>query len=320
MSETATLLVVDDDSDARAFLRAVLESDGLQVREAATGAEALAVLSRERVQLVLLDVCMPAMDGFAVAEAIKRRPGSFIPIILLTAADDPASRARGIAAGADEILGKPVHPFELRLRVRAMLRIQHLTAELHAANRRLQSLARTDELTGVRNRRGLRSVLEREFLRAERYGGRLALLALDLDRFKEVNDAHGHAVGDQVLRAVAQAVKGALRQVDVVGRTGGEEFVVVAPETTLDEALVVAERLRVAVAEASVTTPSGARVRVTVSCGVAAHRELRAATVDELLAAADAALYRAKALGRDRVEIAQPPAPIAAANSTTDPR
>jgi len=308
VSETATLLVVDDDSDARAFLRAVLESDGLQVREAATGAEALAVLSRERVQLVLLDVCMPAMDGFAVAEAIKRRPGSFIPIILLTAADDPASRARGIAAGADEILGKPVHPFELRLRVRAMLRIQHLTAELHAANRRLQSLARTDELTGVRNRRGLRSVLEREFLRAERYGGRLALLAIDLDRFKEVNDAHGHAVGDQVLRAVAQAVKGALRQVDVVGRTGGEEFVVVAPETTLEEALVVAERLRAAVAEAQVTAPSGARVRVTVSCGVAAHRELQAATADELLAAADAALYRAKALGRDRVEIAQPPA------------
>src|SRR5262249_19488212 len=138
-----------------------------------------------------------------------------------------------------------------------------------------------------------------------RYGGGLALLAFDLDRFKQVNDAHGHAVGDQVLRAVARALEGALRQVDVVGRSGGEEFVVVAPETTLDEARVVAERLRARVAAAEVLAPSGARVRVTVSCGVASYQEVQAASVDELLTAADGALYRAKALGRDRVELAR---------------
>ncbi len=303
MSEPATLLVVDDDVETRAFVRAVLEHDGYIVREAATGQEALLAISRERVELVLLDVWMPAMDGFQAVQAIKRRPGPFLPVILLTGADDPASRARGIAAGADEILGKPVHPFELRLRVRAMLRIQQLTAELHAANRRLRLLARTDELTHVRNRRGLRAALAREFRRAERYGGELSLLALDLDCFKQVNDAHGHAVGDPVLRAVAQALAGALRQVDVVGRTGGEEFVIVAPETTLGEAMRVAERVRAAVADVRVPTAQG-DVQVTVSCGVASYRELGAADPDALLAAADAALYRAKALGRDRAEAA----------------
>jgi diguanylate cyclase (GGDEF)-like protein len=303
--QRANILIVDDDEDIRSFLRAVLEGDGHQVLEAATGVAALGALELHRPQLVLLDVMMPTMDGFAVVQAMKQRPGPFLPVILLTAFDDPASRARGISAGADEVLGKPVHPFELRLRVRAMLRIQHLANELHLANRRLQLLARTDELTRVRNRRGLRSTLLREFHRAERYGAQLSLLALDIDRFKAVNDTHGHATGDVVLRTVAKALKDGLRQVDVVGRTGGEEFVVVCPETPATEALMVAQRLRAAVARERVAAPSGGTVAVTVSCGVATLGDVPAANADELLAYADAALYRAKALGRDRVEHAQ---------------
>ena len=305
--QAATVLVVDDDADVRTFLRAVLESDGHTVLEAASGQEALQHLSHAPVQLVLLDVLMPTMDGFAVAHAIKARPVPFVPVILLTGLDDPASKAKGIAAGADEVLAKPLHPFELRLRVRAMLRIQHLAQELHAANRRLQLLARTDELTRVRNRRGLRASLEREFHRAERYGNQLSLLAFDIDRFKAVNDTHGHAAGDLVLKAVARAIKDGLRQVDVVGRTGGEEFVVVAPETSSQDALVIAERLRVAVAGARVPSPAGPALSVTVSCGVATLGEVNATSPDELLACADAALYRAKARGRDRTEIAGAP-------------
>jgi diguanylate cyclase (GGDEF)-like protein len=301
------ILIVDDDADIRAFLRAVLESDGHTVLEAGTGVEALGTLELHRPSMVLLDVMMPNMDGFAVVHAMKTRPGQpFLPVILLTALDDPASRARGIAAGADEILSKPVHPFELRLRVRAMLRIHNLASELHVANRRLQLLARTDELTRVRNRRGLRSALIREFHRAERYGARLSLLAFDIDHFKAVNDSHGHATGDLVLKRVALALKNGLRQVDVVGRTGGEEFVVVAPETPGAVALRVADRLRAAVATQKVITPSGEVIGVTMSCGVATLGEVPAATPDELLAYADAALYRAKALGRDRSEMAQP--------------
>jgi diguanylate cyclase (GGDEF)-like protein len=295
----APILIVDDDADVRALLRAVLEGDGHAVLEASTGAEALVHLKRRQPRLVLLDVRMPTMDGFAVAEAIKSLPGPFVPVILLTGLDDPAARAHGIAVGADEVLQKPVHPFELRLRVRAMLRIQQLAAELHDANRRLRAQAHTDELTGVRNRRGLRAALAREFRRAARYGGALSAIALDVDRFKAVNDAFGHAVGDRVLVGVAQALSTALREVDVVGRTGGEEFVVAAPETPLGDAIAVAERLRAAVAR--VRVPVGSHdVQVTVSAGVATLSALDVASVDGLLDAADRALYRAKALGRDR--------------------
>lgn len=321
-AETAAeVLIVDDDPDVRTFVRAVLESDGHQVIEAASGQEAIQRLRIRRPALVLLDVMMPAMDGFAVVHAIKREPGPFVPVILLTALDDPASRAKGINAGADEVLAKPVHPFELRLRCRAMLRIHQLTEELHLANKRLRALARTDELTDVRNRRGLRSALTREFRRAERYGGALTVLAFDVDRFKQVNDDYGHAIGDSVLYTVAQALKRGVREVDVVGRVGGEEFVVLAPETPARDALLLAERLRRAVGERVVTTASGAEVRVTVSCGVATLSDVHARTPEELLGYADSALYRAKALGRDRSEVAElvvdeqgrklpPPAPM----------
>jgi diguanylate cyclase (GGDEF)-like protein len=306
-AETAAeILVVDDDPDVRTFVRAVLESDGHRVVEAASGQDAIQRLRIRRPALVLLDVMMPAMDGFAAVHAIKREPGPFVPVILLTALDDPASRAKGINAGADEILAKPVHPFELRLRCRAMLRIHQLTEELHAANRRLRALARTDELTEVRNRRGLRSALTREFRRAERYGGALTVLAFDVDRFKNVNDDHGHAVGDQVLHAVATALKHGIREVDIVGRIGGEEFVVLAPETPARDGVAVAERLRRAVEEKLVTTPHGHEVRVTVSCGVATLSDVHARSPEELLGFADAALYAAKANGRNRTEVAEP--------------
>jgi diguanylate cyclase (GGDEF)-like protein len=275
--------------------------------EAQSGDQAIERMRVHRPALVLLDVLMPPseMDGFAVVQAIKREPGPFVPVILLTGLDDPASRARGINAGADEVLAKPVHPFELRLRCRAMLRIHQLTEQLHAANRRLRLLARTDELTHVRNRRGLRSALAREFRRAERYGGALTAMVFDVDRFKAVNDAYGHSVGDRVLYAVAQALKRGVREVDVVGRSGGEEFVVVAPETPAREALAVAERLRREVAQRVVTTPGGDDVSVTVSCGLATLSDVGARTMDELLDRADAALYRAKARGRDRCEVAE---------------
>jgi diguanylate cyclase (GGDEF)-like protein len=305
--EPAEILIVDDDPDVRTFVRAVLESDGHAVIEAQSGPEALERLRTRRPALVLLDVMMPNMDGFAAVHAIKHEPGPFVPVILLTALDDPASRAKGIDAGADEVLPKPVHPFELRLRCRAMLRIHQLTEQLHAANKRLRALARTDELTNVRNRRGLRMALVREFRRAERYGGALTILVFDVDRFKGINDLYGHAMGDRVLYAVAQALKRGVRGVDVVGRIGGEEFVVVAPETPARDALALGDRLRHEVAARVVTTAAGEGISVTVSCGIATLSEVRARTADELLDYADAALYRAKARGRDRCEVAASP-------------
>jgi diguanylate cyclase (GGDEF)-like protein len=161
--------------------------------------------------------------------------------------------------------------------------------------------ARTDELTGLPNRRRFFELAEREMVRAQRYGSPLAVVMLDLDHFKEINDNYGHAAGDQVLRAVGDCCRDVLRTNDVIGRLGGEEFAILLPATAMDGARLFAERLRVAVYECRIGLP-GTELRLTATLGVAACAPGEVVTVDELLARADAALYRGKAGGRNRVE------------------
>ncbi|CAA7611878.1 diguanylate cyclase [Magnetospirillum sp. UT-4] len=170
--------------------------------------------------------------------------------------------------------------------------------ERKALEDELRRLATTDPLTGAANRRRFMDVANRECERAERYRTPLSLAMLDIDHFKRVNDTWGHGIGDEVLRAVVRAVAGGLREIDLIGRLGGEEFAVLLPETELDGAMAVAERLRRAVAETDVPVPGGA-YRVTVSLGVA---DWSGGGLDALLGRADRALYRAKDAGRDRVE------------------
>lgn len=185
---------------------------------------------------------------------------------------------------------------------------RHLTMLLQqevALRRQLEEAARvqahTDDLTGLPNRRRFFELAEREIVRAQRYDEPLAVVMLDLDHFKEVNDSHGHAAGDQVLRAVADACRDVLRTSDVVGRLGGEEFAILLPATSLDGARQFAERLRSAIAACRIGLP-GAEISLTATLGVAARVPGEDLTLDELLARADAALYRGKAAGRNRVE------------------
>jgi two-component system cell cycle response regulator len=167
----------------------------------------------------------------------------------------------------------------------------------------------TDFLTGWHNRRYLHARLKEELARAQRQGSGLTCLLIDLDRFKEINDQHGHLAGDMALREAAQRVDAHLRGSDAAARFGGDEFVVLAPDTTPDRAAVLAERIRVAVCDPPLELPDGARVTLTVSIGIAGIRlsrdeaDLKAAS-ERLLAEADSALYRAKQRGRNRVELA----------------
>lgn len=185
---------------------------------------------------------------------------------------------------------------------------RHLAALLQqevGLRRKLEEAARlqahTDELTGLPNRRRFFELAGREMVRAQRYTSPLAVVMLDLDRFKEINDNHGHAAGDQVLRAVGDACRDALRINDVVGRLGGEEFAILLPGTPLEGAYEFAERLRKAIAACRIGMP-GAELHLTATLGVAACASGEILSVDELLARADAALYRGKAAGRNRVE------------------
>jgi two-component system cell cycle response regulator len=300
--EQHSVLIVDDNRAGREQLAAMVESLGYRAITAESGLEGLRLTREAQPSLLLLDLVMPDFDGFKVAAAVKAQP-RFVPVILLTALNDIDSKRRGQAAGADDFLAKPVTLPELQIRIAAMMRIRRLTEALDAANRRLADLAHTDALTGLANRRRFEELLATEHDRARRYKRHLAVLTLDIDHFKDVNDTHGHAAGDDVLRVIAGVVDEALRQTDEIARTGGEEFVVLAPESNPAGALALAERLRKRV-EAAVIETSGVRLNKTVSIGVAVWDgggEVDAAT---LLKHSDEALYQAKEKGRNRAVLA----------------
>ncbi len=294
-----TILIVDDSRTMRSLLASMVQALGYRAITADSGAAALRALREESPSLVLLDVVLPDLTGFEVVAAIKRDP-RFVPVILLTNQSDVESKRRGHAAGADELLPKTTSALELQIRIAAMLRIKSLTDALEEANKRLGELATTDALTGIANRRRFEEVFSLEFERAKRYRRPLALLALDIDHFKQVNDQHGHAVGDDVLRVVASTLDRSLRRTDLVGRMGGEEFAVVAPETATREGTALAERLRVMVGAA--TTDGGAGpLQCTVSIGVASWDGVTDVAPSELRERSDRALYAAKRDGRNRV-------------------
>jgi diguanylate cyclase (GGDEF)-like protein len=296
------VLIVDDDALQCAHLAKVVSEWEAEPFIAQQLADALRLHKEAQPDLVLLDVMMPHVDGYKLAQMFKRA-SPFVPIILLTALEDLDSKRRGLSAGADEFLSKPVNALELQIRMSSMLRIKRLADELEKANKRLAELATIDPLTQVANRRAVETRLSHEFQRERRYKHPLACILVDIDHFKAVNDNYGHPVGDKVLVEVAAAIRESIRATDLVARFGGEEFIVLAPETTAAAAQVVAERIRRAItAKTTAKTDQGLPV-VTASIGVAST-EVQVVDENELVAKADAALYRAKHEGRNRVVVA----------------
>jgi two-component system cell cycle response regulator len=295
------VLIAEDERGARRLLEARLSQWGYEVTGVADGGQAWEQLRGETPPpLAILDWVMPGMDGPEVCRrvrALRREP--YIYLILLTSNDQKADMVRGMEAGADDYLTKPWDAHELEVRVRAGRRIVELQSQLIAAREELRREATHDSLTGLWSRAAVLGILAREVHQARREGAPLALVMVDIDRFKSVNDTYGHLVGDAVLREVAHRVESRVRGGDIVGRYGGEEFVVVLPGCDGRSAVEVAERLRSAVADAPVERAPGP-LRVTVSLGVAAEHGDGDLAADPLLRAADEALYRAKAEGRNR--------------------
>lgn len=304
------ILVVDDDQSNLEFVKQGLGED-YQFEDASDGEQALAMVRDYMPDLLICDVEMPRMDGFDVVRIMKNnRRFSYIPVILMTAREDSDRKLEGLDLGADDYLIKPINLLELGARVRSMLRIKALQDELLSTNDRLQEIneklheiSMTDPLTGIFNRLYFTKRFAYEFQRAARYQIKLSCLMLDIDHFKQVNDTHGHQMGDEVLKRVAKILKESLRKVDLLARYGGEEIVIVLPETDHERGMQVAERLRESVAGAE-HHYGGKVVRVTCSMGVSALPESDAKDCDDLLRLADEALYRAKEAGRDRVESA----------------
>jgi len=305
---TGRILVVDDHEDNIELLRARLEAWGYQVEAARDGGEALKAVDRSPPDLILLDVMMPSVDGNEVARRVKHNPGlPFIPIIMQTALDSTESKVEGLEAGADDYITKPIEFAELKARVRSMLRIKRLQDELEErerqlleVNEKLRHMSRTDGLTGLDNRRYIEQQLDMMFAHSERLGEPLGCVMCDLDRFKSVNDDYGHHAGDAVLKQFAAILKREAREIDRVGRYGGEEFVVLLPGTVLDAAVTFADRVRKQVENHTFTFDGGSLSR-TASFGVSAWPHPRISTCEGIVRAADDALYVAKETGRNRV-------------------
>jgi two-component system cell cycle response regulator len=298
-----SVLVVDDDDILREELVALISQAGYDVRVAKSGAEALAVFDKEPCRIVLSDWEMPDMDGVALCRNIRsRRLPSYTYVLMLTVRRTKRDVVAGLTAGADDYVVKGAPPEELLARLAVGRRITGLEHSLRASSLENRRLAFTDSLTGAYNRRFLMKPLPREYERSRRHQHPLAVLVCDLDHFKLVNDGYGHAAGDTVLQEITRRMTDALRSSDWVVRAGGEEFVVVLPETDLDGAAIVAEKLRGEVAAHPVTSGS-LSVPITISVGysaVATDEELERFSFDELLRTADSRLYEAKAEGRNR--------------------
>jgi two-component system cell cycle response regulator len=298
----ARVLIVDDDAIQCAHLARVVKDWNAEPFTAQALSDALRLHKEARPDLVLLDVMMPHVDGYKLAQMFKR-DAPYVPVILLTALEDIDSKRRGLSAGADEFLTKPVNTLELQIRMSSMLRIKRLADELERVNKHLAALATTDPLTQIANRRVVEQRIGEEYQRAQRYKHPLSCILIDIDHFKSVNDKHGHPMGDKVLIEVANAIQQSIRTTDLAGRYGGEEFIVIAPETPAIGCGLVAERIRKAITRQTAAKAEEGMPTVTASFGVASL-DLKIKSSDELIKRADQALYQAKHEGRNRVVIA----------------
>lgn len=298
----ATVLVADDSAIVRVLVRMELEAAGYQVVEAEDGERALELARRGQLDAVLLDVEMPVLDGFETIAALKQDPlTADIPVVFLTSRTGSEDVVGALRAGAHDYLRKPPHPAELLARVAAAVQVTALRAELRRRTEELDRMSRTDHLTDLFNRRHLDEALQAMVASSRRHQFPITVLLVDVDHFKQVNDRYGHVAGDVVLQVVAAALRRAVRVDDVIGRWGGEEFLVLAPHTDVEGGRMLAERLRASVAGAPAATAAG-DIEVTISIG-GATATAPGTGVDVVLRAADGHLYAAKGAGRDRVVV-----------------
>jgi diguanylate cyclase (GGDEF)-like protein len=304
MGPCERILVAEDSALLRRMLGDVLRQNGWTVLEACDGPAALELARAENPSVLLMAREMEGLDGMAVLDALRSDARTAdMPVVFVTGHTDARDLAEGLERGAHDYVRKPVDPVELVARIRTALRLRALHDELARRNAELEQLARTDVLTGLANRRHADDVLRSTIASARRHDRALCAVLVDIDNFKAVNDAHGHAAGDAVLREVALRLADGLRDEDLAARWGGEEFLLLLPDSP--DASVVCERLRTALSGRPVNVHGLLELTVSASFGWAPWTGEE--TGEALVGRADVALYAAKAGGRDRVVAADGP-------------
>ena len=289
-----TILAVDDTVENLDVLEELLQE--YRVIDATNGKDAIALVKQQKPDLILLDIMMPNMDGYEVCQILQDdEETKHIPIIFITAKIDEKSIEKAYDLGAADYITKPFLPKELLARVKKELRIQSLIEKL-------EELASTDTLTKLYNRRFFYESAIKTIEYAKRNKHLLSLIMLDIDHFKRVNDTYGHSAGDEVLKELAQIMKNIQRKSDTIVRLGGEEFAILLPDTSKEQAFEVAQKLRQTIEKNQVLLSDGNIVHFTVSLGVSSVQIEKEINIEAALSRADKALYRVKEGGRNNVQ------------------
>jgi diguanylate cyclase (GGDEF)-like protein len=294
-----TALVVDDSEDNAKLLEYDLNDDGFGVLTALSGDECITTAATQRPDIILLDMRMPGLSGLETLEKLKTFPETNdIPVIIISASSADDNIIQALDLGANDYVNKPVVYPILAARMRTALRLKQATMELEIMNHELRRLATTDPLTRLSNRRHFFSLANAEFSKAQRHNRPLSIIMMDVDEFKMLNDTYGHAAGDKALDILADCCREAVRESDLVGRIGGEEFAICCPDADLQGASVIAERIRTT-CERRVVSFGERTFTFTVSLGVTC-RAKNDSNFDDMLNRADQLLYQAKGAGRNK--------------------
>lgn len=297
-----SILIAEDDPLARRMLEKRLRDWGYSVFKAEDGKRAFEILRQPEVRIAILDWMMPGMEGPEVCSRLRsiKKP-KYTYVILLTARDTSFDIIQGLEAGADDYMVKPINFLELKARLQTAHRILELEDNLIKTQKKLLRLATVDSLTGAWNRRTIFSFIVEELERFRREKRPLGLLMIDLDNFKMINDTYGHQAGDTVLKNIVRLLKRNLRPYDKVGRYGGDELLVILPNSNIYDTGLIASRLLEHIRNHKINFRHKATVSATLSVGGTSTDSLTQPTLDKLIRTADRALYLAKKLGRDRV-------------------
>jgi diguanylate cyclase (GGDEF)-like protein len=309
------ILYVEDNIDNRLLVKRILEAEGYELIEAADGIEGINKAQSERPDLILMDLNLPEMDGIEVTTRIKSIEGlENTLIVALTARAMKGDREMSLIAGCDGYIAKPIDVDALPKQIEEFLQgkretlkpeeqMTYLKQYSSKLAKRLEEkirISHIDELTKLANRRGFNSRLEEEYSRIKRFNYYLSCIMIDIDHFKKINDTYGHSIGDKILVELAHVINKHKRRYDLLARYGGEEFVMLLPQTAIEDALIVAERMRRNV-ESHVFLAGSHNIKITISLGVSSYSSYEPLTKEELVQKADMALYEAKAKGRNRV-------------------
>jgi len=291
------ILIVEDDDAIRNSIHEFLTKSNFKIFSAPSAEEAFDIIKSGTIQIVITDILLPGKDGLQFTSEIKQ--GYDIDVIVMTGYSENYSYEEAINKGASDLVFKPFRFEELLLRLKRVLKERRLTKERSRILSKLENLAITDGLTKLFNLRHFYNLLEIEIDRCRRYGHSIALLLLDIDNFKVYNDTYGHLEGDKVLVRIGQIIRSCLRTMDSAFRYGGEEFTVILPETSAQEANNVANRIRTAVEYENFFPVPGNVVTVTISIGVTEYNNKE--PLSEFIKRADQAMYLSKEKGRNAI-------------------